>query len=297
MRIIKNIGLPDPDQPGKFLHFADFMLAEGTTFTHLQREKSPLTQQIYVDGKDSQGRPVSKMEGVETTILEAWKKQYPKAIIPRELVIDLPEKASGVFGDRSNKIRELRDPSLFKEGLNLNDAMKELDMMGYSPDMKSQFLTGDKGEPINGGLVAAWSYYMPLKHKVKYKMQARGFGKYDIRTKQPNQGRNKVGGLRFNYMDALAVIKSGAAAMVSDRLLESSSKQDVLICKSCEEICHREGEESGVMGSIVCPICKNETSAIKISIPYSFILMRMQAMGAGMRLRIKAAVDPQDDDE
>jgi DNA-directed RNA polymerase beta subunit len=169
--------------------------------------------------------------------------------------------------------------------------------MGYSPDMKSQFRDGITGELINGGIVAAWSFYMPLKHKVKYKMQARGAGKRDPRTKQPNQGRNKVGGLRFNYMDALASIKSGAAAFVSDRLLDASSKQDVFVCTSCRAICHREGEEGGVVGAIICPLCKNEAGVIRISVPYTFILMHNMAMAAGVRLRIETALDPEDEDE
>jgi DNA-directed RNA polymerase beta subunit len=293
MTVVNKIQLPG--QSGA----SNWTMPQGTTYIDLQREESKIKQTITVDAVDSNGIKIEKLEDIETTILEAWKKQYggSQFNIPREYVIDLPVKARDVYGNRRDKIRELRESaSLFKAGNDLNDAMKELDMMGYSPDMKSQFISGITGEPIEGGIVSAWSYYMPLKHKVKYKMQARGFGKRDPRTKQPNQGRNKVGGLRFNYMDALASIKSGAAAFVSDRLLDSSSRQDVFICKDCRDICYREGEEGGVMGAIICPLCKNETGVIRISIPYSFILMRNQAMAAGVRLKIEAALDDDQDE-
>ena len=294
MRVIDKVQLPDQSAA------ADFTLPQGATFTDLENEKTSIMQEMWVSSADPSGAVTEKLTEVPTTILEAWKKQYvgSRYVIGAEYVIGLPEKARDIFGNRRDKIKELRtSASLFKEGHDLTDAMKELDMMGYSPDMKSDFRDGATGEKIKGGIVAAWSYYMPLKHKVKYKMQARGLGKRDPRTKQPNQGRNKVGGLRFNYMDALASIKSGAAAFVSDRLLDSSSRQDVFICQGCREICDREGEEGGRMGAIICALCKNETSAIRVSIPYSFMLIRMQAMAAGVRLRIEAAVDPKDDEE
>lgn len=294
MRMIEKVQLPEQAAA------ADFVLPEGTTFTDLEHEKTPIMQSMWATETLPTGVMVERLTETPTTILEAWKKQYSGAAYPiaPEYVIDLPAKARDVFGNRRDKIRELRESaSLFKEGQNLTDAMKELDMMGYRPDMTSEFRDGTTGELINGGIVAAWSYYMPLKHKVKYKMQARGLGKRDPRLRQPNQGRNKVGGLRFNYMDALASIKSGAAAFVSDRLLDSSSKQDVFICRDCGDICDRENDDAGKMGAIICPLCKNETAAIRVSIPYSFMVMRMQAMAAGVRLRIEAAVDPKDDDE
>jgi DNA-directed RNA polymerase beta subunit len=294
MTVVNNVQLPDQPAGGQWI------MPQGTTYMDLERETTKIKQTITVDTVDSTGAKLQRLEDIETTILEAWKKQYSGSqfIIPREYVIDLPVRARDVYGNRRDKIRELRtSASLFKEGTDLNDAMKELDMMGYSPDMKSQFRDGITGELINGGIVAAWSFYMPLKHKVKYKMQARGAGKRDPRTKQPNQGRNKVGGLRFNYMDALASIKSGAAAFVSDRLLDASSKQDVFVCTSCRAICHREGEEGGVVGAIICPLCKNEAGVIRISVPYTFILMHNMAMAAGVRLRIETALDPEDEDE
>jgi DNA-directed RNA polymerase beta subunit len=293
MRVVKDVIMPGRTNAD------DFMVPPNTKFSMLEKEKTPIKQLIYVPRKvngkivlGSDGTPLQELIEVETTITAAWIRDHDSwTIIPKQYVIDLPDKASDIFAIRKKRIDELRSATIFKEGISVDDAVKELKLMGYEPDMKSEYINGKTGRPIEGGLVAAYSYYMPLKHKVKYKIQARGTGKNDSRTRQPVAGRNRGGGLRFNYADALASIKSGAASFVADRLLDSSAKQDVFICKDCSEICYREGEAGAMLGSIVCPLCKTETQAIKVTVPYSFILQRNLAMGAGVRLKIEPALD------
>jgi DNA-directed RNA polymerase beta subunit len=283
------------------------VLPPGTKFSDLQKTKNTIHAMEWVDhvvnGKvqmESDGvTPVRRLEQVPTTLAEAWIRRYPAtSILPRESVLELPEKASDVFAQRQSKILNLRQATIFKEGADINDAFKELELMGYNPDMTSRFINGKTGKEIEGGLVSGWSYYMPLKHKVDNKMQARGFGKRDGKTMQPIQGRNRGGGIRFNLMDALAVIKSGAANVVADRLLDSSAKQDVYVCtnETCQSICDRVGPKGAMMGSIVCPFCSTESEAIKISVPYVFLLQRNLLMGAGVRFRVKAAVDDLESD-
>jgi DNA-directed RNA polymerase beta subunit len=285
----------------------DVVLPPGTKFSDLQKTKNTIHAMEWVDhvvnGKvqmESDGvTPVRRLEQVPTTLAEAWIRRYPAtSILPRESVLELPEKASDVFAQRQSKILNLRQATIFKEGADINDAFKELELMGYNPDMTSRFINGKTGKEIEGGLVSGWSYYMPLKHKVDNKMQARGFGKRDGKTMQPIQGRNRGGGIRFNLMDALAVIKSGAANVVADRLLDSSAKQDVYVCtnETCQSICDRVGPKGAMMGSIVCPFCSTESEAIKISVPYVFLLQRNLLMGAGVRFRVKAAVDDLESD-
>lgn len=285
----------------------DLVVPAGSKFSDLQKEKSPIKSVEWIDhvvnGRvqmEADGvTPIRRLEEVPTTLVEVWMRRYPgTSIIPREAIVDLPPKASDIFAQRQAKILNLRQATIFKEGADINDAFKELELMGYNPDMTSRFVNGKTGKEIEGGLVSGWSYYMPLKHKVMNKMQSRGFGKRDGKTMQPIQGRNRGGGIRFNLMDALAVIKSGAANVVADRLLDSSSKQDVYVCtnEKCQSICDRVGPKGAMMGSIVCPFCSTESEAIKISVPYVFLLQRNLLMGAGVRLRVKANVDDLDSD-
>lgn len=300
MRVVENIIPPGEE------HAVNFTLPPKTTYGLLKKEKAPIKQFIYVpllDEKgdvvhDEDGTPIQQLQEIETTILEAWHRSYSAITpIPVESIIDLPAKASDIYVRRRQKIENLRNATLFKEGFDIKDAQNELQLMGYSPDMKARFMNPKTGKELQGGVVTAWSYYMKLKHMVKYKMQARGFGKKDSRTHQPVQGRNKGGGLRFNFADALAVVKTGASAFIADRLLDSSAKKDVFVCKTCREICFREGESGAMLGSIVCPICRTETDAIRISIPYSFLLERNLAMGAGVRLMIEPVRDDFETDE
>lgn len=300
MRLVENITPPGED------HAVNFTLPPKTTYGLLRKEKVPIKQFVYVPVKNESGefvrgdngQPLQRLEEIETTILEAWHRAYPAiSLIPVENVIDLPAKASDIYVRRRKKIEELQTATLFKEGLDIKDAQKELQLMGYSPDMKARFMNPKTGKELKGGVVTAWTYYMKLKHMVKYKMQARGFGRKDARTHQPVQGRNKGGGLRFNFADALAVVKTGASAFIADRLLDSSAKKDVFVCKNCREICYREGESGAMLGSIVCPICRTEADAIRISVPYSFLLERNLAMGAGVRLQIEPARDDFDEVE
>jgi len=300
MRLVENIIPPGEN------YAVNFTIPPKTTYVLLKKEKIPIKQFIYVSVKGANGEtirgddgtPVQQLEEIETTLLEAWSRIYsPITVIPRESVIDLPTKASDIYTIRRQKIENLRSATLFKEGLDIKDAQNELQLMGYSPDMKARFMNPKTGKELKGGVVVAWSYYMAMKHKVNYKMQARGFGKKDSRTHQPVQGRNKGGGLRFNFADALAVVKTGASAFIADRLLDSSAKKDVFVCKKCKDICYREGESGAMIGAIVCPLCRTETDAIRISVPYAFLLERNLAMGAGVRLKIEPKRDDFDEDE
>ena len=281
-------------------------LPEITKFSDLQRDPNKIKIQVMTDILDNKGQvilqrdgtPAQKLEILEMTVLEAWTRTYPDSLyIPKELVIDLPEQATDIFVRRRERIEKLRNATIFKEGANLRDAMNELQLMGYSPDMKSEYINGKTGEKIQGGLVSGWSYYMPLKHKVKNKMQARGFGKKDSRNMQPIQGRNRGGGLRFNFMDALAVMKSGAANVVADRLLDAGGKTSVYVCTDCGEVCDRIGPKGAMMGSIVCRLCQTTTEAVKISVPYVFLLERQLLMGAGVDMKIKVERDDFESDE
>ena len=301
MRVLNDIILPDSnDVP------TTVTLTAGSKFSDLKKNTTSIKARVWTTVVDGNGKvrlgddgktPIQRQEIVELTSLEAWTKHYPDSLlIPRENIIGLPQEARKVYSDRAAKIANMRKATIFKEGIDLKDAMDELELMGYERDMKSDFILPRTGKPIEGGIVRMWSYYMPLKHKVKNKMQARGFGKNDSRTNQPIQGRNRGGGLRFNYADALASIKSGAANFVSDRLLDSSGKKDVFVCTNCKEVCYREGAKGAMMGSIVCPLCSTEAEAVKISVPYIFLLERNLLMAAGVRLQVEPDLDDFEDD-
>lgn len=222
------------------------------------------------------------------SVFKIWNRRYNlNTSIPKDNVVKLPEEAKDLFELRTERIKNLREATVFKKTLDVNDAIKELEMMGYQADGKRVFVNGKTGEVIKGGLVSGWTYYMALKHKVKNKMQARGgYGKVNALTRGPLGGRTRGGGMKFNLMDALAAIKSNATAVVSDRMLDSSGKQEVFVCTKCNEFCYTEKSRA-----IICPICRSGTTAIRTSVPYMLILERNLLMGAGIRPEIDAVLE------
>lgn len=255
------------------------ILPENTRYSELEKEET-----VVMIKSD---RPEDAGKLIDITLSGVWSRIYGSmSSIPRENVIMLPTKARDIYVTRRNRIMELREATIFKGGIDIRDAMRELELMGYKEDASRKFYNGKTGELMPGMVVSGWSYYMALRHKVKDKAQARGEGIMDPRHGQPNQGKTKEGGLRFNYADAVESIKSGANQFVNDRLLDATGKKNVFVCTTCNEICYRESK-----GAIICPMCRSDTEAIKISIPYVFMVMRNLLMGAGVRLAIKPTAD------
>lgn len=261
----------------------DIILKPDTRYSMLAKETTPITITDPITGVVSQ-----------TTIAQIWDKTYPGTLmVPRENVVGLPTNARDIYTIRKVKIDSLRRATIFKEGMDVNDAMRELKMMGYNEDMTKTFVDPRTGKDIANGMVTGFSYYMPLKHKAKNKIQGRGLGRKEQFTHQPIAGRNFEGGMRFNYGDALATYKSGAVNFVADRLL-NASKTDAFVCSGCGEVCYKEG---GGLRGLVCPSCKTSAKVIKISVPYVFLVIRNMLAAAGVNLKIEAMADKADDND
>lgn len=265
------------------LPLENFNLPPGTKFSDLDRIKNVVIYQKIPIKLQQENGIVDSFRYEFMDIKIAWKRQYGQVLIPRENVISLPASPNQIFINRKERIDALREATIFKVGVDINDALREMELMGYNADGAVQYINGKTGKPIKGFLVSGYSYYMALKHKVKNKMQARGLGKTDPHKRQPISGRSRGGGLRFNFADATAVIKSGASNVVADRLLDASGGSEYYICKSCGFDCYKRSKDK----SIICPLCKGQAETVKVSIPYVTLLMRNYLMGAGVRHRFE----------
>jgi len=285
-----DVALPSPALGFKYSDLKKYSDNLSSKVKYLQEE-----ERYVFDNKGNKivvletGEWKTEMVYFVTTLKSLWNDAYSRIIVPQRNVIDLPINPRDIYLNRRDRLNSLRTATVFKIGDDINDAMQELELMGYEKNGSRQYINGITGQPINGLIVSGFSYYMGLKHKVKGKMQARGTGKANALTRQPVQGRTKGGGLRFNFMDALAVIKSGASAFVADRMLDSSGKTDVYVCTSCKEICYKKSKEGG--GAIICPMCRDSSHATKISIPYVFSYQRNLLMAAGVRLQLDVSPD------
>lgn len=273
MRILKN--LYDPESKSTY----DFELAAINWF-NLDISKDEV-QYVNEDGIISKS----------TNIKNVWLSQYGiTEIIDPSYVIDLPPHARGVYERREERMKNLRYGTIFKEGLNTEYAKNELEMLGMHPDAKRTMMDPVSGREITNGIVMGWSFYMPLKHKVKDKVQARGEGKKDAKYRQPNKGRINGGGIRFNKADCDAVIKSGASSVVADRMHLAAGLVSIYICQACGEKCNEEARRDDKLGAIICPICKCENTANKVDVPYPMLVLRSLMMAVGVRYRINTKV-------
>jgi DNA-directed RNA polymerase beta subunit len=268
------------------------------------RAKFLIRERLFVRDKDGEVVFENDQNGQRTPVTETvynaksaqtvWQSNFGITIIPRENIIKLPERAVDIYIRRKERLNALRDATIFKVDVDINDAMKELELMGYNRDGSRTFYNPRTGKKIKGEIVTGYSYYMALGHKVKDKLQGRGRGGINQLTRQPNSGRTREGGLRFNLMDALACIKSGASAFVGDRLLDASGKTEIFVCTTCGMDCYQKVKDPNK--SIVCPLCKDEAKAVKISLPYVTLLDRNLLMGAGVRLKMNISQPSENED-
>jgi DNA-directed RNA polymerase beta subunit len=110
-------------------------------------------------------------------------------------------KATAITGERFNSTAFRRFGQPTKPGeqpKNSLDAFKDqLVKMGFSRSGKERMVEGTTGLEMEAEIYVGTTYYQLLKHLVKDKMQARGFGGVQFLTRQPMSGIRKEGGLRI----------------------------------------------------------------------------------------------------
>lgn len=125
--------------------------------------------------------------------------------------------------------------------------------------------------------------YQVLKHHVADKYQVRDTGNYEPRTHQPIRGRPNEGGLKYGQQERDALISHGASSVVMDRMMESSDRYRVIVCKECGNIAVSVGYNPKNTSCMYC----NSKSFGQLIIPYvSHLLVRyLNAAGIHMHFR------------
>jgi DNA-directed RNA polymerase beta subunit len=127
-----------------------------------------------------------------------------------------------------------------------------------------------------------------LYHVVTNKIQSRDTGSIQLLTRQPTEGKEKGGGLRFGEMEGDALIAHGSAMLLHEKLIDSADELEVYVCSDCGMIAINDK----IRNRKYCPICTNGTiEKIKISYGFKLLLDEIKALGIYPKLEIGDKID------
>jgi len=147
-----------------------------------------------------------------------------------------------------------------------SDLKELLKKYGYNPDGTEVMFDGKTGRQFLNRIFIGNIFYQKLDHLVSNKMYARSKGPVTLLTKQPTEGKSKMGGLRLGEMEKDCLIAHGASLLLKERF--DSDKISIPICKDCgiEAIFDR------VKNKKICPLCGG-SKTVDIGMSYAFKLL------------------------
>jgi DNA-directed RNA polymerase subunit B' len=86
------------------------------------------------------------------------------------------------------------------------------------------FYDGTTGKRITGEIFTGIVAYRRLFHMTAHKIQSRSRGPVQILTRQPTEGKEKEGGLRFGEMEGETLVGHGAAMLLQEKFIDDSDK-------------------------------------------------------------------------
>ncbi len=99
-----------------------------------------------------------------------------------------------------------------------------LEAHGFKRSGNEVFYDGTTGKRIMGEIFTGVVAYRRLFHMTAHKIQSRSRGPVQILTRQPTEGKEKEGGLRFGEMEGETLVGHGAAMLLQEKFIDDSDK-------------------------------------------------------------------------
>lgn len=164
---------------------------------------------------------------------------------------------------------------------------KMLEEKGFRADGKEIFFDGISGKKLEGEIFTGVVAYRRLFHMVAHKMQSRSRGPVQILTRQPTEGKEKEGGLRFGEMEGETLVGHGAAMLLHEKLIEDSDKLIELVCEKCGLIAINDK----IRNRKYCAICgSSAVYPVEMSYGFKLLLDELKSLGIMPKLLIKDKV-------
>tara|TARA_Y100000034_G_scaffold127988_1_gene181823 strand:- start:12646 stop:14448 length:1803 start_codon:yes stop_codon:yes gene_type:complete len=187
----------------------------------------------------------------------------PHGIPGRMTISHLLEAISGKVGALSG--REIDATSFDAEPE--EKIRNELQELGFREDGTEVMYNGITGEQFKVRIFVGNMYYLKLKHMVANKIHVRAFGRIQLLTRQPIEGRAKGGGLRVGEMEKDCFVAHGASLLLKERF--DSDKVTVHVCEACGMLAINDTTRDNKF----CQKCGGNTEITAVEMSYAFKLL------------------------